>query len=74
MEGATVERFGMDSFRIDCLGVQDAWALTVSPAPQKDRTPLHLALPNPKKAPLPYGLTKSKAEVVKILRDAGARS
>ena len=50
----------MDAFRIGRLGAQDAWALTASPAPQLGKTPLQTAVQ--------YG----KAEVAKILREAGA--
>ena len=50
----------MDAFRIGCLGAQNAWALTASPAPQKGKTPLKLAV------------IRGKDEVAKILREAGA--
>ena len=50
----------MDAFRIGCLGAQNAWALTASPAPQIARTPLSLAE------------REGHDEVAKILREAGA--
>ena len=50
----------MDAFRIGCLGAQNAWALTASPAPQSGKTPLQLAV------------QMDQDEVAKILREAGA--
>jgi len=48
-------RFGLAAW-----GEQDAWALTTSPAPQRGKTPLQLAV------------QLRKDEVAKILRYAGA--
>jgi len=50
----------MDAFRIGCLGAQNAWALTASPAPQEGETPLQVAVLN------------GNVEVARILREAGA--
>ena len=50
----------MDAFRIGCLGAQNAWALTASPAPQDGFTPLKIAV------------QEGEDEVAKILREAGA--
>ena len=61
------EGLGMDAFRVGCLGAQNAWALTASPAPQHGNTPLWVAVQEGNDM-----VARGKDEVARILREAGA--